>query len=110
MLALLIVLVGHFQPSKLLLCANYLCKCLAFHGICVKLLCFPLTGVWCTPIADNLSQQDAKGPDIRFDCERTVVYGLRGCPFNGELSTWLEIIENPVRLGTNVDSETSLVT
>lgn len=48
-----------------------------------------LTWVWCASIADNLSQQDAKGPDIRFYGERAVVDGLRGCPFYGEFGSWL---------------------
>lgn len=55
----------------------------------------PLTWVWCASIADNLSQQDAKGPDVRFDGERAVVDGLRGCPFDGEFgSCFLWTIEN----------------
>lgn len=45
------------------------------------------TWVWCASIADNLRQQDAKGPDVRFNGERAVVDGLRGCPFDGEFGS-----------------------
>lgn len=49
----------------------------------------PLTWVWCASIADNLSQQDAKGPDVGFDGEGAVVDGFGGCPLDGEFGSWL---------------------
>ena len=49
----------------------------------------PLTWIWCATIADNLSQQDTKGPGIRFDGERTIINGLRGSPFDGESGPWV---------------------
>jgi len=49
----------------------------------------PLTRVRRASIADDLSQQDAEGPDVRFDGERAVVDGLRGRPLDGEFGSWV---------------------
>lgn len=46
-----------------------------------------LTRVWCASVTDNLSQQDTKGPDIRLNGERSIVDGLRGCPFDREFGS-----------------------
>ena len=67
----------------------------------------PLTWVWCASIADNLSQQDTKGPDVWFDGEGAIVDGFRGRPFDGELCSWLK--RKSKNIWSNVDDVTASV-
>lgn len=70
-------------------------RSLLLRGILANNICIKgemsdlLTWIWCASIADNLSKQDAKGPNVRFDGERAIVDGLWGCPFDGEFGSWL---------------------